>query len=175
MDQDRALALFRQIAEGLQAAHEAGVVHRDLKPQNVLVDEEDNAYVADFGLSRSVDPGRTMTKTGSVLGTVAYMSPEQARGETADHRSDIFSLGLILYEMLSGVLPFRAANPVSQLMKRVQEDAPSIATSRAGLPPWLVRIVSRCVAREVGDRYQTVADLLRDIDRQRATVALRRR
>src|SRR6266566_3119729 len=99
---DRGLALARQIGEALQAAHDAGIVHRDLKPQNVLVDEEGNAYIADFGISRSLAEGGTMTETGAVLGTVDYMSPEQARGETPDHRGDIYSFGVMLYEMFTG-------------------------------------------------------------------------
>src|SRR6266704_202295 len=110
---DRALALARQIGEALQAAHDAGIVHRDLKPQNVLVDEEGNAYIADFGISRSLAEGGTMTETGAVLGTVDYMSPEQARGETPDHRGDIYSFGVMLYEMFTGALPFRAGNALS--------------------------------------------------------------
>jgi len=173
---ERALPIMRQVAEALQAAHEAGVVHRDLKPQNVLIDVEGNAYVADFGISRSVEGGHTMTETGSVLGTLAYMSPEQARGETADHRSDIYSFGLILYEIFTGDVPFaRAVTPLSQLMKRVQEDVPSIATTRSELPPWVVRIVSRALARDLADRYQSFDEILRDLQRQRAAVAVRRR
>ncbi|MEE9229983.1 MAG: tetratricopeptide repeat protein, partial [Acidobacteriota bacterium] len=171
---ERGLRLTRQICEALQAAHEAGVVHRDLKPQNILLDRDDNAYIADFGISRSLEAGATMTETGTVLGTVDYMSPEQARGETADHRSDIYSLGVMLYEMFTGQLPFRSDNPLSVMMKRIHEDAPTVRQVRAAIPVWLSAIVSRAMQRDREVRYQSVAELIRDLDRHRAAIAWRR-
>ncbi len=172
---DRALPLVRQITEALQAAHEAGVVHRDLKPQNVLLDEEGNSYIADFGISRSLDAGGTVTDTGMVLGTVDYMSPEQARGETPDHRSDIFALGVMMYEIVTATLPFRAANALSIIMKRVHEDAPPIRQARPDLPPWLSAVVARAMARDPSERYQSAAEILADLDRQHATAVWGRR
>src|SRR3989454_4412990 len=171
---DKGLALARQIGEALQAAHDAGIVHRDLKPQNILIDRDSNAYIADFGISRSLAEGGTMTDTGAILGTVDYMSPEQARGETPDHRGDLYSFGVILYEMFTGSLPFRASNALSIMMKRLHEDAPSIRQARPGLPAWLAVIVARTLQRAPEDRYQSAGDLVRDLERQRASRSCRR-
>ena len=174
---ETALGLMRQIGAALVAAHEAGVVHRDLKPQNVLVDDGGQAYIVDFGISRSVDHGKTMTEAGAVMGTVAYMSPEQARGDVVDHRTDIYSFGLIVHEMLAGRLPFESAeslSAISVLMRRVQEEAPSLDRTRTGLPPWITRIVARCLRRDPADRYASVAEMLADVERQTASRARRR-
>ena len=172
---ERGVPILRGIAEALQAAHDAGVVHRDLKPHNVLVDKDGQPYVGDFGISRSMTAGGgTMTETGAILGTVDYMSPEQARGDVPDHRSDIYSLGVMMFEMFTGSLPFHAANPLSVMVKRVHEDAPSPTRVRPGMPPWLSAIILRALMRDPKVRYQSVTELLRDIDRQRASKAKRR-
>src|SRR5262245_38033625 len=169
---ERRLPMLRSIAGALQAAHDAGVVHRDLKPHNVLVAKDDQPYVGDFGISRSMTAGGgTMTETGAILGTVDYMSPEQARGEVPDHRSDIYSLGVMMFEMFTGTLPFHAANPLSVMVKRVHEDAPSPTRVRPGMPPWLSAIIMRALIRDPKLRYQSVTELLRDIERQRASRA----
>jgi tetratricopeptide (TPR) repeat protein len=172
---ERGVPLVRQIAVALQAAHDAGIVHRDLKPHNVLIDKDGQPYIGDFGISRSMDSDGTMTETGAILGTVDYMSPEQARGDVPDHRSDIYSLGMMMYEMFTGTLPFRAANPLSVMVKRVHEDAPPVTAVRPGVPPWLSAVIARAMQRNAEDRYQTLGDLVRDLDRQQATRAARRR
>src|SRR5262245_14254938 len=172
---ERGVPLVRTIALALAAAHEAGIVHRDLKPHNVLIDRDGQPYIGDFGISRSMDSdGGTMTETGAILGTVDYMSPEQARGDVPDHRSDIYSLGVMMFEMFTGTLPFHAANPLSVMVKRVHEDAPSPTRVRPGMPPWLSAIILRALIRDPKVRYQSVTELLRDIDRQRASRAKRR-
>jgi tetratricopeptide (TPR) repeat protein/TolB-like protein len=168
--------IVRQVALALEAAHEAGIVHRDLKPHNVLIDREGQPYVGDFGISRSMDSeGGTMTETGAILGTVDYMSPEQARGDVPDHRSDIYALGIMMFEMFTGSLPFRASNPLSIMVKRVHEDAPQPSAVRPGMPPWLSAIILRAMQRQVKARYQSLGELVRDLDRQRATRAARLR
>ena len=171
---ERGVPLVRIIALALQAAHDAGIVHRDLKPHNILIDRDGQPYIGDFGISRSMDSDGTMTETGAILGTVDYMSPEQARGDIPDHRSDIYSLGMMMFEMFTGTLPFRASNPLSVMVKRVHEDAPSASQVRPGMPPWLSAIILRAMQRDEAARYQTVADLVRDLDRQRASRARRR-
>jgi eukaryotic-like serine/threonine-protein kinase len=172
---ERGVPLVRQIAVALQAAHDAGIVHRDLKPHNVLIDKDGQPYIGDFGISRSMDSDGTMTETGAILGTVDYMSPEQARGDVPDHRSDIYSLGMMMYEMFTGTLPFRASNPLSVMVKRVHEDAPPVTAVRPGVPAWLSAVIGRAMQRDPADRYQTLGDLVRDLDRQQATRAARRR
>jgi len=171
---ERGVPLVRTIALALQAAHDAGIVHRDLKPHNILIDRDGQPYIGDFGISRSMDSDGTMTETGAILGTVDYMSPEQARGDVPDHRSDIYSLGVMMFEMFTGTLPFRASNPLSVMVKRVHEDAPSASQVRPGMASWLSAIILRAMQRDPAARYQTVTDLVRDLDRQRASRARRR-
>ena len=171
---ERTIELTSQLCNGLQAAHDAGVVHRDLKPGNILLDRQGALYIADFGLSRSVNTGDTMTQAGMILGTVDYMSPEQARGETPDHRGDLYSLGIILYEMLTAALPFRTDNALTSMIKRVHTDAPRVKTVRPKTPPWLSAVVQRALQRRPDARYQSAGELLTDIQKQRASMAWRR-
>ena len=171
---DRALPIVRQIGEALQAAHEAGVVHRDLKPQNILIDREGQAFIADFGISRSMDAGGTITEAGSVIGTVDYMSPEQARGEKSDPRGDQYSFGVILYVMLTGKLPFGGGDALSVMMKRLHEEPPAVRKVRPELPAWISEIVTRAMQRDPADRYQTVAEMVHDLTTRHAATSWRR-
>jgi len=161
------VSLMEQIARGLAAAHAAGVVHRDLKPQNVLVTPEGQAKVMDFGIARSLDV-TGMTRTGEMIGTPAYMSPEQARGERVDARSDLFSLGIIFYEMITGQLPFVADSPMAALLKRIHEPAPSPRKLVADLPEWLNGVVMRCLERDTALRYSSAVELVADLEAHRA-------
>jgi eukaryotic-like serine/threonine-protein kinase len=163
----RALNITRQLCAALDAAHTEGVVHRDLKPQNVLIDAEDSAYVSDFGLAKSLEESAAiMTRTGEVLGTPRYMSPEQVEGKPADHRSDIYSLGLILYEMVTGDVPFKGDSAFQVMYQRVTQKPKSPKDVNPDLPDYLVRIVLRCLERDVDMRYQQARDVLHDLERE---------
>jgi tetratricopeptide (TPR) repeat protein/TolB-like protein len=173
MSIERALPILRQLCDALQAAHDAGVVHRDLKPQNVLIDKDGNAFIADFGISRSIDTGGTITELGMVMGTVHYMSPEQARGERSDHRGDIYSLGVMLFQIFTGTLPFTGGDAVSVLMKRAQQEPPSMRRVSPEVPAWLSEVVSRAVRLDPESRYQSVTELMRDLERRQASTSWR--
>ena len=161
----RTLNITRQLCAALDAAHTEGVVHRDLKPQNVLIDGADNAFVSDFGLAKSLeDSAATLTRTGEVLGTPRYMSPEQVEGKPADHRSDIYSLGLIVYEMATGDLPFKGDSAFQVMYQRVTQGPKSPKEVNPDLPDYLVRIILRCLERDTALRYQQARDVLRDLE-----------
>lgn len=159
-----AVGLVRQVCQGLQVAHAEGVIHRDLKPANVMVDAQGRAIIMDFGIARAEDAG-TLTRTGTVVGTPVYMSPEQAKGNTVDARSDLYSLGVMFYELLTGTVPFLSDNLMSMLLKRCQEDPVPPVKLDPSIPPALNKIVLKALAREPGDRYQSARELLDDLDR----------
>jgi tetratricopeptide (TPR) repeat protein len=161
-----AASIIAKVAEGLQAAHLEGVVHRDLKPPNIMVrgDSDLQVKVMDFGIARSVD-GSGMTRAGTVLGTPDYMSPEQAKGENVDIRSDLFSLGIIFYELLTGVLPFRAETMMGTLLKRCQENAIPPRQLDTSIPQALNDIVMKALTRDRNSRYQTAQEFIADLDK----------
>jgi serine/threonine protein kinase/tetratricopeptide (TPR) repeat protein len=154
--------IFQQICRGLEAAHVEGVVHRDLKPQNVMVDEAGRVWLMDFGLARSMELAG-LTRTGVLMGTPDYMSPEQARAEKVDARSDLFSLGIIVYEMLIGELPFQADTLMAKLLQRVQQNATPVTQIDPSIPAALGAVVSKCLERDVAKRYQTIREILDDL------------
>jgi serine/threonine-protein kinase len=162
-----ALRIAREVADGLHYAHQHGVIHRDIKPENVLLSGS-HALIADFGIARALaaDEGRDdrLTETGITLGTPHYMSPEQAAGERAlDARSDIYSLGCVLYEMLAGEPPFTGPNQQAILAKRLTGAAPHVSTVRE-IPPAVDRAVSRALARTPGDRFAAAAHFAAALD-----------
>ncbi len=164
MPMDRILNFARQIAEALAAAHAEGVVHRDLKPQNLLVDKNDQIFVCDFGLAKSFEEGAIgMTRTGAFLGTPRYMSPEQVEGKPADNRADLYSYGLILYELVTGDVPFTGESTLKVMYQRIQEKPKSPKLIKPDLPNWLVRIIMRCLERSPDDRYQNAYEILADL------------
>ncbi len=159
---DEAIGIAIQLAEGLQEAHEKGIVHRDIKPDNVMLTPKSQAKIMDFGLARSAGK-TTLTKEGTTLGTVAYMSPEQARGEHVDHRTDIWSLGVVLYEMIVGRLPFRGDHEPAIVYSILNEDPEPPTTVRTGVPMELEKIVKKTLAKKPSERYQHAADLIVDL------------
>ncbi len=157
-----AIAVIEQVCRALDTAHSEGVIHRDLKPQNIMRDKHGRIVVMDFGLARSLgDSG--LTQTGALVGTLEYMSPEQAMGSTLDQRSDIFSVGLIFYELLSGKAPYEADTAIASLMKRTREEARSVSDVEASVPRSLSAIVSRCLEREPANRYHSAVELLQQL------------
>lgn len=155
---ERAAAVAAQAAQGLDYAHRHGVVHRDVKPDNVLFDAEGHAVVTDFGIASARFHAR-LTATGRAMGTPHYMSPEQAMGKLLDGRSDVYALGVLLYEMLAGDPPFDGPDAYSVGYKHVHEAPVPIEVAATGVPPALAAIVMRCLAKSPEERYQRAAEL----------------
>jgi len=153
-----AVSIARQVCEGLSEAHRLEVVHRDLKPSNIMIDKDGNVRIMDFGIARSLK-GKGITGAGMMVGTPEYMSPEQVEGQEADQRSDIYSLGIILYEMLSGRVPFQGDTPFSVALKQRNEVPPDLRALNAQIPDALSRVVQKCLAKDRRDRFQTAEDL----------------
>ena len=158
-----AVEITQQICRALEATHSVGVIHRDLKPQNIMQDKQGRILVMDFGLARSL-ASEGMTQTGALLGTIEYMSPEQALGKNLDGRSDLFAVGLIFYELLTCKMPFKADTAMASLLKRNQERALPAAELDASIPKGLSDIVSKCLERDLNLRYQSAQEILTDLD-----------
>jgi serine/threonine protein kinase len=175
-----ALEVAQQVGNGLAKAHEAKIVHRDIKPENIMVTPDGHAKVLDFGLAKLLDPTAgsagtpsgdelshmetvARTQVGVVMGTLRYMSPEQARGQSVDHRSDLFSLGVVLYEMVTGQLPFSGNTPLDTLHAIAFEETRPVTALRANLPSSLQRVISRCLRKRAQDRYGDAKELVGDL------------
>jgi serine/threonine protein kinase len=161
---DNCLSYAIQIAEGLKAAHAKGITHRDIKSSNIMVTESGQVKIMDFGLAK-ISGGMQLTKTGTTMGTVAYMSPEQTRGAEADHRTDIWALGVVLYEMITGQLPFKGEYEAAVMYSIVNEEPEPLARYQAEVSERLQRIVDKALEKDRETRYQHVADLLADLKR----------
>ncbi|CAN5535409.1 hypothetical protein BH10ACI2_BH10ACI2_10300 [soil metagenome] len=173
----------QQIVSGLTAAHEKGIVHRDLKPENLFITKDDRVKILDFGLAKLSAPGadatgsedhtrKALTNPGVVMGTVGYMSPEQVRGQKTDHRSDIFSFGLILYEMITGRRAFQEESMAETMSAIVKEEPPEMTESNPNISPSLERIVRRCLEKKPERRFQSTADLGFALESSGATTTL---
>jgi serine/threonine protein kinase len=159
----KTIHIARQICEGLAEAHAMGVVHRDLKPQNIMIDREGNAKIMDFGIARFVR-AKGLTTTGTIIGTPEYMSPEQAEGKGIDQRSDIYSLGIVLFEALTGQVPFEGGTPLSVAMKHKMEPPPDPRKLNIQIPGDLGNLILKCLGKEPEQRYQTVSEIISDLD-----------
>src|SRR5436309_6227747 len=158
-----AVAYCIEIARALGAAHARHIVHRDVKPQNVLIDEEGRAKVTDFGIARTLDE-EGLTADGRVLGTTDYVSPEQAMGHPVTGQSDLYSLGIVLYEMLTGEVPFKGENQVAVAMKHVREALPDIQSKRPEISSALAAVIDHATAKRQEDRYADDAELIADLE-----------
>src|SRR3954465_2336344 len=152
----RAIELVLQVAEALAFAHNTGLVHRDVKPQNVLVTEDGEAKVTDFGIARSLDVEHGVTQNGTVLGRANYLSPQQARGQTVTPATDVYSLGVVLYELLTGDVPFPGENFVAVAMKHVNEPPPNLLEVRKDVPRRVAAAVDRALQKDPADRFPTM-------------------
>src|SRR6478735_9090663 len=162
LDPQEAIAYAIEVARGLSVAHARNLVHRDIKPQNVLIDDEGRAKLTDFGISRQLEQAG-MTATGRVLGTTDYVAPEQAMGHGADPRSDIYSLGVVFYEMLIGQVPFHADSQVGVAMKHVNEELPDVQQRRPEVSAAAALVVERATDKDPNRRYQDVGELIDDL------------
>jgi len=178
LDLSGAVEIALQVAEGLGRAHAKGIVHRDIKSDNIMVTPDGHAKILDFGLAKLLDPDAgqpsegqdptqmetvAQTQLGMVMGTIAYMSPEQARGRAVDQTSDVFSLGVVIYEMVTGELPFKGESPVDTMHAIAFEEVRPVTVVRKNLPPELHRIVSRCLRKKAEDRFRDAGELADDL------------
>jgi serine/threonine-protein kinase len=159
-----ALELGIQVARGLSFAHQQGLVHRDVKPQNVLLNGNNEAKVTDFGIARSLDVQHGMTQTGTVLGTSDYIAPEQAQGQRVDEQTDVYSLGVVLYELLTSEVPFPAENFVAAAMRHINEPPPPVRDKRPDVPPRVDAAVQKAMAKDPSDRFPTMAAFCQELD-----------
>ncbi len=163
---DRVLDLFAQVAGGLAYAHSKGIIHRDIKPANIMLDEEGNAYLTDFGLAKMVKGEQESTQSGQIVGTITNMAPEQLRGEPLDHRADLYALGIVLYEMSVGETPFKTDNKsdiISLIYKHLEEDPAPPSTYDANIPPELEATILRAIAKRPDQRFDSAAAMLESL------------
>jgi eukaryotic-like serine/threonine-protein kinase len=169
---EEAVAIMQQVCLALEAAHTEGVVHRDLKPQNIMLDKQGKVAVMDFGIARSIEFGG-MTQTGALIGTPEYMSPEQVQGNKVDARSDLFTLGIIFYELLTGTMPYKAETVMGTMIKRTKERARPPAELNPEVPQFLSDVVSKCLEADPQKRYQSAREIFNDLEAWQAGAARR--
>ncbi|MEO7779967.1 MAG: serine/threonine-protein kinase, partial [Fibrobacteria bacterium] len=163
LDYDRIIAITKQIGRGLKYAHQNEIVHRDIKSGNIMVEPGDKVFISDFGIAKVID-APSITTTGMAMGTPEYMAPEQCEGGLVDGQSDIYALGIIIFEMVTGRPPFLADTPLAVAYKQVHETPPLLSKKATNVPPRLELIVAKCLKKSKADRYQNADELLRDLD-----------
>src|SRR3954470_11598446 len=163
---DIAVGLTEQILRALGYAHKRGIVHRDVKPQNVIIDHDGQAKVADFGIARAGDTSQ-MTQAGAIIGTMQYLSPEQAEGRPVDRRADLYSVGIVLYELLTGRVPFEGEATISIAIKHINERPVPPAQLRPGIPPALEAVVMRALEKDPARRFQTAEEFIAALEAAR--------
>ncbi|MGL4570959.1 MAG: Stk1 family PASTA domain-containing Ser/Thr kinase [Clostridium sp.] len=167
LNYDTAITIANQVAKALDCAHKNNIIHRDIKPQNILVTEEGLVKVTDFGIAKSSDSA-TLTNTSTILGSAHYFSPEQAKGAFIDERTDIYSLGIVMYEMVTGKLPFEADSPVTIALKHLQEEVVPPKELNNRVPESLNKVILKCMEKDADNRYQNVKELIADLQKIKA-------
>ena len=155
--------IMTQIGGALGYAHARGMIHRDVKPSNVLIDEQGNCLLTDFGLARMIQASDRLTSAGAIMGTPSYMSPEQGKGDSTDGRSDLYSLGVIFYEMLTGQVPYQDDFPMMVVIKHIRDPLPSVRELAPELTDTIERVVIKSLAKEPNERYQTAEDFVQAV------------
>jgi serine/threonine protein kinase len=164
LEPDEAIRIISQAALALEHAHKNNIIHRDIKPSNIIIDRSGNVKVMDFGLARAADDRSKVTQSGTLIGTLGYMSPEQCRGEELDFRTDIYSLGVVLYEMLTGKAPFDAPNEVALIHKIISKIPQLISSHRSDIPISLISIVEKAMRKDPQIRYQNAKEFIDDLE-----------
>ena len=164
LDYKEAISIARQVASALSLAHKNQIIHRDVKPHNILITSTGTAKLADFGIARAVSKASIAEGSEKIMGSVHYFSPEQARGAYVDERSDIYSLGIVLYEMLTGKVPFDGDNPISIALMHINDPMPSVSSQVPGIPPQLEKVIEKATDKYQSNRYKTADEMIEDLD-----------
>ena len=164
LDYKEAISIARQVASALSLAHKNQIIHRDVKPHNILITSTGTAKLADFGIARAVSKASIAEGSEKIMGSVHYFSPEQARGAYLDERSDIYSLGIVLYEMLTGKVPFDGDNPISIALMHINDPMPSVSSQVPGIPPQLEKVIEKATDKYQSNRYKTADEMIEDLD-----------
>ena len=164
LDYNEAISIAKQVASALSLAHKNQIIHRDVKPHNILITNSGTAKLADFGIARAVSRESLAEGSEKIMGSVHYFSPEQARGAYVDERSDIYSLGIVLHEMLTGKVPFDGDNPISIALMHINNPIPSVCESVKGIPPQLEKVIEKATQKYQSDRYKSADEIIEDLD-----------